>query len=573
VPFRACLILASLALGIVLCPAPARAEDPCDEFARLRDRYIQQVRPLEIEAGLAWWEASTTGSEAAYSRREQADNAMAALHADRAVFARLRALRRTGAVADPVMKRELEVMYRTFLPFQADSRLTRRIIAREAEVDRIFNTHRSQVRDQRLSENDVRRILSGTTDPEEARMAWLGYMEVGRKVAGPLKDLVGLRNQVARKLGYGNYFQMKLDLQEFDEQELLALFDDLDTLTREPFRQLKAEIDARMAERFKVRPDRLRPWLLGDLFFQEAPESAAFSMDDLYADEDPVKLSQAHYASFGMEVGDILGRSDLYEREGKSPHAFQVCIDRDQDIRVLANVRPNASWMDTVHHELGHGLYDQSIRPDVPYLLHTASHMLTTEGVAMLFGELTRNREFLEKVVQVPSDRLEPASRAAWETLRAERLVFSRWTQVMFRFEKALYENPDQDLNRLWWALKQKYQLQEPPEDLTGHDYGAKMHVVGAPVYYHNYMLGDLFAAQVQTHAARQVLGVEDPLQTSFYGRPEVGRFFREEVFGPGNLYDWRELTRRITGQPLSPKAFAELYVNRAPETSRDGGD
>ncbi len=322
-PFRAYLILASLTLGVVLLGGAARAESPTDEFTRIRDRYIEQVRPLEIEAGLAWWEASTTGSEAAYSRREQADNAMAALHGDRAVFARLKALRTAGALTDPVMKRELEVMYRTFLPYQADAELTRRIIAREAEVDKIFNTHRSLVRGQRLTENDVRKILSTTADPEEARQAWLGYMEVGRKVAGPLKDLVGLRNQVAQKLGYRNYFQMKLDIQEYDEEELLALFDDLDALTRDPFRRLKADIDAHMADRFKVSPNRLRPWLLGDLFFQEAPELTAFSMDSLYEERDPVKLSQAHYASFGMEVADILGRSDLYERPGKDQHAFR----------------------------------------------------------------------------------------------------------------------------------------------------------------------------------------------------------------------------------------------------------
>jgi hypothetical protein len=97
VPFRAYLILASLTLGVVLLGGAAQAESPTDEFTRIRDRYIEQVRPLEIEAGLAWWEASTTGSEAAYSRREQADNAMAALHGDRAVFARLKALRAAGA--------------------------------------------------------------------------------------------------------------------------------------------------------------------------------------------------------------------------------------------------------------------------------------------------------------------------------------------------------------------------------------------------------------------------------------------------------------------------------------------
>ena len=560
VPVR--LGLAVLALGILLVGSAARAGTPAEEFVRLRDRYVERLRPLEIEAGQAWWEASTTGSEAAYARREQADNSMARMHADAATFARLKALRRSGALADPILRRELEVMYRTFLPYQADPELTRRIIAREAEVDRLFNTHRSLVGGKRLTENDVRQILSTSSDSREVREAWLGYMAVGRDVAGPLRDLVSLRNQVARKLGYRNYFQMKLDLQEFEEGELVALFDDLDRLTRAPYQRLKARIDAHRASRFGIPAEKLRPWHMGDLFFQEAPTLSNLSLDSLYEGKDPVRLSQAWMGSFGMEAGDIVARSDLYEREGKSPHAFETCIDRHQDIRVLANVRPNASWMDTINHELGHGVYDQYIGEDVPYLLHAPAHVLTTEGIAMLFGQMSLNREFLERVVGVPAEKLEPAARAAWENLRAEKLIFSRWTQVMFRFERALYEKPDQDLNRLWWALKKEYQLQTPPEDLGGHDYGAKMHIVGAPVYYHNYMLGDLFAAQVQTYLARRVLHLENPLDTSLEGRPEAGEFLKTRVFAPGALWDWRELTRRVTGEPLSPKAFSELYLD-----------
>ena len=49
--------------------------------------------------------------------------------------------------------------------------------------------------------------------------------------------------------------------------------------------------------------------------------------------------------------------------------------------------------------------------------------------------------------------------RAASGKLQRNRLlIFSRWCQVMFRFEKGLYGNPDQDLNRLWWDLVEKYQ-------------------------------------------------------------------------------------------------------------------
>ena len=53
----------------------------------------------------------------------------------------------------------------------------------------------------------------------------------------------------------------------------------------------------------------------------------------------------------------MLARSDLYEKPGKSPHAFCTDIDREGDVRVLANIVPNEYWMGTMLHELGHSVY------------------------------------------------------------------------------------------------------------------------------------------------------------------------------------------------------------------------
>ena len=55
--------------------------------------------------------------------------------------------------------------------------------------------------------------------------------------------------------------------------------------------------------------------------------------------------------------------------------------------------------------------------------------------------------------------RLSSIKQAVKNNLRLQQLVFSRWSQVMFRFEKSMYANPDQDLNKLWWDLVEKYQL------------------------------------------------------------------------------------------------------------------
>jgi peptidyl-dipeptidase A len=50
-----------------------------------------------------------------------------------------------------------------------------------------------------------------------------------------------------------------------------------------------------------------------------------------------------------------------------------------------------------------------------------------------------------------------------------------------------MYENPDQDLNKLWWDMVERYQLLKRPPGRNAPDYGSKIHIVSAPVYYHNY--------------------------------------------------------------------------------------
>jgi peptidyl-dipeptidase A len=160
-------------------------------------------------------------------------------------------------------------------------------------------------------------------------------------------------------------------------------------------------------------------------------------------------------------------------------------------------------------------------------------------------------------VVVVDPGEAARASAAAREMYRRERLIFTRWALVMVHFERGMYSDPDQNLGKLWWDLKQRYQLLNPPENTDRPDYAAKMHILTAPVYYHSYVLGDLFAAQLRHYIAREILGLSDPLETCFYDHPEVGTYFREKISGPGNLYAWNDYVRRAMGEPLTAKYFA----------------
>ena len=143
---------------------------------------------------------------------------------------------------------------------------------------------------------------------------------------------------------------------------------------------------------------------------------------------------------------------------------------------------------------------------------------------------------------------------------RHRLLIFSRWCQVMLRFEQQMYANPGQNLNDLWWRLVERYQLVKRPAGRDAPDYAAKIHVVSAPAYYHNYMMGQLFACQVHATIARDVLKNKDVNNAVYTADKRVGKYMNEKVFAPGATLSWNELTKFATGEELNAKAFAEEF-------------
>ena len=128
----------------------------------------------------------------------------------------------------------------------------------------------------------------------------------------------------------------------------------------------------------------------------------------------------------------------------------------------------------------------------------------------------------------------------------------------MFHFERALYENPDQDLNKLWWNLVELFQGLKRPMDRNAPDWAAKIHFAIAPVYYHNYMLGELLAAQIRSDLV-QISGHQGPAATlDFAAHKEFGDFFKEKIFKPSMTKSWHEFVKDATGEYLTAKHFAE---------------
>jgi len=536
--------------------------DPAKAAQEFITEHERKLRPLEVAAARAWWDANISGKDEDFKRKEELQNKIDAVLSNPETFARLKELkaaRDAGRIPDPLITRQIDLLYLQYLEKQVPPELLRKITAKANAVEQAFNVYRPKVDGQEWTDSRVRAVLKESKNSEERRKVWEASKGVGAVVVADLAELVQLRNQAARQLGFANYHALMLHLNEQDGTQIVKLFDELDELTRQPFSRAKAEIDARLAKTYNLNPKELMPWHYHDPFFQESPAVFDADLDAPYRRADILQLCRDFYAGIGLPVDRVLAQSDLYEKKGKSPHAFCIDIDREGDVRVLANIVPNELWMGTMLHELGHAVYSSLYIPaTVPYILRDAAHTLTTEGVAMQMERFSKSRLWLEKM-GVKLDDAAAFATAAEKVQRNGLLIFSRWCQVMLRFEKSMYENPQQDLNRLWWDLVEHYQQLRRPPQRNAPDYASKIHICSAPVYYHNYMMGQLFASQVHHALSREVFHA-DPKEVVYVGDKRVGDFMKRKVITPGRTMSWNVLTRHATGQELNATAFARDF-------------
>jgi peptidyl-dipeptidase A len=528
------------------------------DAAALVERLQQRLAPLEHTLQLAYWEVAADARPETAAAKASAEEAWLAALADPALLAEVEAaLAGADGAAEPLTARALAKARLELLANQIPERLRPALVRLQARAEATFYTTRGRIGDRELANSELDEILAKSNDAQERRAAWEASKQVGAAVRDDLLALVELRNSAARERGARDWFQFALATNDLDERRLDQTLDEVEAATREPFLAAKAALDARLAARFGVSAGALRPWHYGDPFFQrlDAGGDQDASLDPLLHGRDQVQLTVAAYDSMGLETRHILARSDLHPRPGKDQHAFCIAIDRAGDVRVLANLAPGEASLDTLLHELGHGVYDDRISPGLPWLLRCPPHSLSTEAVALMLGRLRRDPDFLTRILGAGTGQAAALARRSQELLRDERLVFTRWCMVMVRFEQALYRDPAADLSGIWWDLVERLQDLHRPDGRDRPDWAAKIHLAVSPVYYQNYLLGELMAAQLDA-AVRDAAG-------GFIGRPEAGTFLTERVFAPGASPTWSGLVEAATGRPLGVAALLHDPASR----------
>jgi peptidyl-dipeptidase A len=507
----------------------------------LEDRF----RELETEFHIAYWDSQVDANPTNERRRTELELELRTFKGDSESYARVsEALEEE--IHEPILKRQLELLHHSLLGNQMSEDQRTRLVELSTSIESDYASYRPVLDGKRLSENDVDEVLRTSDDEDLRRRAWEASKEIGGVVSDRVRELARIRNEVAHDLGYGDYYQLGLDLQEMDEEWLFSTLGELEEATTEPFKRWKQELDARLRERFST--EVVYPWHYTDAFFQTLPSDDRVRLDPFFQNGSAAELSVRTFEQWGIDLSKVMDRSDLYPRENKCQHAFCLHVDRNDDVRILANIVPGERWIEVMLHESGHAAFDVSIDRTLPYLLRRPAHTFVTEAIAILSGRMIREPRWLVQIAGSEDRQLSDQEESLRRASSLQSLLFTRWGLVVVHFERALYADPEAELDATWWDLVERFQLVNRPPDRAAPDWAAKIHVAAAPVYYQNYLLGEVLASQLEKTCVAECGGL--------VGVKDAGELLRERVFRQGSSLRWDALVEHATGRPLSARDF-----------------
>jgi len=559
---------------------PARAEFQAQAQAFL-DAYSANYQRLYTASSGAEWLSNThivEGDDTNSTRTKAANEAMAAFTGS---IANIEAARKFLARAEDLsalQKKQLQkVLFAAADKPQTEPELVKlRIAAEAAQTEKMYG-FTFKLDGAELSPNDIDGGLRTETDLGKRRKIWEASKEVGAALKPGLIELRRLRNAGVRSLGYSDFFAYMASEYGMTTEELAANVAAINRELRPLFSELHTFARHELAAKYGQPVPELIPadWLPNrwGQDWSALVDVAGFDLDaPLRQKGADWLLHQAErmYTSIGFESlpESFWRKSSLLPVAAdagfkKNTHASAWHVDLDRDVRSLMSVVPDTEWYETTHHELGHIYYYLSYtNPDVPVLLREGANRAYHEAVGSLMGLAAMQPRFVEAVgLSSGANKPDPLQLLLQQALKF--VVFIPWSAgTMFEFEKALYadELPPEQWNKKWWELAAKYQGIAPPTARGEEwcDAATKTHINDDPAGYYDYALSFVLLFQLHDHIARNILH-ENPRDTNYYGRKDVGDFLRS-ILTPGGSVDWRLLLREKTGSDLSAKAMLAYF-------------
>lgn len=475
-------------------------------------------------------------------------------------FQLLKKLKNSGLVTDTILNRQLTVLYQSFMGPQVEADRYKMLRNAEAKLGQAFSGIQVEIGNKKYTGTQIDSLRKTTSDNSVVKKIYSTFRRKGEQNSGDIINLVKMRNEFARNFGYTDYYQLALENKDQTPEKIQKLLEEIETKTHDQFFEAKSMIDKRLAKQFHIKTTDLRPWNYNDDRSSYLPLKFSEKMDSLYRNTDPVIAAAEFFNGIGLPVQDVIERSDLHPRPGKASSTFLLNIDFKNDLRLFSTIRNNQEGMKYMMHLCGHSSHYKNISENIPYLLKDPNTVIS-EGVATYFENLSADYFWLKSEFPMDSANSKKYDLICRHFFQVDRLFRCRKLLVISAFEREIYRDPEQNLGELWYQLNLKYLGIHPPDEKSAADWATSKYAANLPCNIHNYVLADLFAAQLQ-HTIEK--GILHERKSPYQDNKAIGNFLVSRLYRYGDLLPWEKLIEKVTGEPLNPTYFANYLLGEA---------
>jgi len=578
-PITPLVLAVALAAPLAANPAPTAAE--AERFAAAAEARLME---LWVAAERADWVQSTYITDDTEVLAAQAQQRVIAATMELAAAAK-----RFDGVALPAdVARKLSLLKLSLaLPAPADPALAGELTRIAAAMEGAYSkgTYCPPGKDACLDLQELSRIMAASRSEPELAEAWRGWHAIAPPMKKDFARYVELANIGARDLGYadmGAYWRAKYDM---SPAAFAAEVERLWQQVKPLYDALHAYVRHRLVQTYGaavVPPDGPIPaHLLGNMWAQSwgniypllAPANAdpGFDLSERLRAR---KLDEREMVRYGERFFTSLGFAPLpatfWERSLFAKprdrevvcHASAYDVDWADDLRLKMCIEITGEDFATVHHELGHNIYQRAYNRLDP-LFRDSAHDGFHEAIGDTIA-LSVTPAYLVRLGLLDAEPPADKDLGLLLQMALEKVAFLPFGLLVdqWRWQVFSQEVTPDGYNAAWWKLRERYQGVKPPLPRSEADFdpGAKYHVP-ANVSYTRYFLAGIL--QFQFHRALcDEAGYRGPLhRCSIFANEAAGAKLRAAL-EMGASRPWPEVMHALTGtRTMDANALIEYFA------------
>ncbi|WP_394125686.1 M3 family metallopeptidase [Vibrio hepatarius] len=382
-------------------------------------------------------------------------------------------------------------------------------------------------------------------------------------------ELIKLRNQFARSLGYDSFFDYSVAKKEMmSSQELFAILDDFELRTR----------DANLSSLENLAHEKGQNALTGHNFVYSYSGDAMRDLDPYVPFSKSLRRWVESFGRLNIDYSQAKLTLDLLDRKGKYQNGFchgpvPSFYDQNEWIPAQVNFTSNAkpdqigsgySGINTLFHEGGHAAHFANVKMNAPCFSQefAPTSMAYAETQSMFCDSLLNDADWLKQYAldadgnPVPDEIIQ----AMINSSQPFAAYQERSILVVPYFERALYQLSDEELTpERITALARECEKRILGIECSPRPLMAIPHLISdeAACAYHGYLLAHMAVYQTRAYFLDKFGYLTD--------NPEIGPLLAKHYWHAGNQRSHNETITSLTGEGFNAKYLADA-CNQSPQ-------